>query len=200
MNDHYYSSKPVSKSDVREVQAELRGQSFLFLTDHGVFSKKGVDFGSRLLIETVSLHNEKSILDLGCGYGPIGISIAKTHPNVTVVMVDVNERAVELSQKNAKRNQVDHQIESFVSDGFAKISDRKFDAILFNPPIRIGKSKIYSLFVEAKQHLNANGSLWIVIRKQQGAKSAKAELEQLFPTVELVTQKKSYCIIRAMVH
>lgn len=196
--DHYYSSQPASKSEQRVVQAELLGHSLTFQTDAGVFSKKGVDFGSRLLIETAEIKRSSKILDLGCGYGPIGIALAVADPSVQITMVDVNERAVHLARENARRNRVADRIQILVSDGFQNIADEKFDQILFNPPIRVGKSVIYRLFAEAKKHLKPGGSLWIVIRKQQGAVSARAELERIYQTVHLVQQKKGYCILQAV--
>ncbi|TCS94212.1 class I SAM-dependent methyltransferase [Hazenella coriacea] len=198
MSDHYYSPHPSSKSEERQFQAHLLNHSFTFQTDAGVFSKKGVDFGSRLLIETVEIGQRSKVLDLGCGYGPIGISVAYAHPQTQVVMVDVNDRAVELAAENAKRNQVSNRVKTLVSNGFKAISDKDFDHILFNPPIRVGKETIYRLFAEAKDHLTQNGSLWIVIRKQQGAQSAKKELEQIYSSVKTIEQKKGYWIIQAM--
>lgn len=199
MSDHYFSHVPNSKREDRQFEAVIRGKHFRFQTDSGVFSKKGLDFGSRLLIETVDIPSKRPlrILDLGCGYGPIGISMAKTYSTAKVSMIDINERAVELAKQNAARNGVIDQVEVFVSDGFEAMGNRKFDAILFNPPIRTGKSVIYRLFAEAKDYLTENGFLWIVIRKQQGAESARTELLRLFTNVEVVAQKKGYWIIQA---
>jgi 16S rRNA (guanine1207-N2)-methyltransferase len=198
MSDHYYSIQPTSKNEHRDFEANLLGHSLIFKTDAGVFSKKGVDFGSRLLIETAKIQEYAVVLDLGCGYGPIGISVAFAYPHTHVVMVDVNQRAVSLASENAKRNRVRDRVELFVSDGFSEITDRKFDHILFNPPIRVGKPVIYRLFSEAKEHLRSGGSLWIVIRKQQGAASARTELERIYSEVHLVEQKKGYWILQAL--
>ncbi|MBA4495879.1 class I SAM-dependent methyltransferase [Paenactinomyces guangxiensis] len=198
MSDHYYSPQPTSQREQRQFQANLLGHSFVFQTDAGVFSKKGVDFGSRLLIETAEIGTGASVLDLGCGYGPIGIALAASYPQAHIVMVDINERAVKLAAENANRNRVADRIELLVSDGFSAIANRQFNQILFNPPIRVGKAIIYRLFAETKQHLKPGGSLWIVIRKQQGAGSARAQLERLYEKVRLVKQKKGYCIIQAV--
>ena len=197
MADHYFSRQPESKSEEREIQAVLSGESFRFKTDAGVFSKKGIDFGTRLLIESAEIEPESAVLDLGCGYGAVGIAVSKTVPDVAVTMVDVNERAVQLAKANAALNQADGRVEILVSDGFSQLQGRKFDHILLNPPIRAGKSTIYRLFKEASDALHPGGSLWIVIRKQQGAESAKKELEQLFADVEVVRKKKGYVIIRS---
>jgi 16S rRNA (guanine1207-N2)-methyltransferase len=200
VSEHYFSANPLAKSEEREVMAELRGHSLRFHTDAGVFSKKGVDFGSRLLVETAQIEPGSRVLDLGCGYGAIGIAIAKAVPQTTVVMVDVNERAVKLAEQNARRNRVDGMVQVLKSDGFSAIHGQQFDCILFNPPIRTGKETIYRLFREAADAMVPDGSLWIVIRKQQGAASAKKELASYFQDVEVVEQKKGYWIICAQGH
>lgn len=197
LTNHYYSSRPDSKTENREIIAELRGKTLTFRTDAGVFSKKGIDFGSRLLIETAKLQENDHILDLGCGYGPIGIALAAYYSSITVKMVDVNKRAVHLASENARLNQVEHRVQMEVSDGFSSLVGEQFDAIMCNPPIRVGKTIIYQLFEEAVKHLNPKGSLWIVIRKQQGAASAQKQLATLFSSVELIEQRKGYCILQA---
>jgi 16S rRNA (guanine1207-N2)-methyltransferase len=197
MNDHYYSSNPRTDSDRREIRAELRGTLFTFLTDSGVFSKKGVDFGSRLLIETAEIGEGSRILDLGCGYGPVGISLAKTVSGVHAILADINERAVGLAALNARLNGVEDRVQGVVSDGLEQVRDFTFDHILLNPPIRAGKSVVYRLFAEAGRALREEGSLWIVIRKEQGAASALKELQNLFAEVEVMCKKKGYWILRA---
>lgn len=197
MSDHYYSKSPTSKREDREFEVIVRGEKLSFQTDAGVFSKKGLDFGSRFLIETVDLEGVQRVLDLGCGYGPIGLSLAKVDSRILVTMVDINERAVELAKKNALHNRLSERVRILVSDGFGEVAQQKFDIILLNPPIRTGKAVIYQMFGEAKEHLNDSGSFWIVIRKQQGAESARAELARLFPSVEVVDHKKGYWVIRA---
>lgn len=195
---HYFEPEPSETGrDLRVIDVVFQQQSYSFLTDSGVFSKRRLDFGSRLLLETVAIGEAKEILDLGCGYGPIGLIIAATHPKVHVTMVDVNPRAIELAKQNAKRNRVQAQTSICVSDGFASISHRFFDLVLFNPPIRAGKAVVYRLFAETKQHLNPGGRLVIVIRKQQGAVSAQKELTRLYPQVEVLKQKKGYWVLQA---
>lgn len=196
MNDHYFSSKPTSKSDSQKIIANLRGNSVHFLSDSGVFSKKGIDMGSRILIETVHLENVHTLLDLGCGYGPIGISLAKSSPNIEVTMVDINERAVELAKINAEKNGVIDRMRIVQSDGFSQV-EGVFDSIVTNPPIRIGKQRIYEFFEQARNFLNPGGNFWVVIRKQQGAASAKKKLEELYDDVQVVRKEKGYWIIVA---
>jgi len=197
MTEHYYSSQPDTAHDVREINAQLRGRAFRFLTDAGVFSKKGVDFGSRLLIETAALPDAGVFADVGCGYGPIGIAVVATVPDSRAVLMDVNARAVTLARKNAEINGVADRVTALVSDGFAAAGERRFDAVLINPPIRAGKQVVYRLFAEARDHLKPSGTLWVVIRKKQGAASARDELNRLFASVDVAKQKKGYWILRA---
>ena len=135
-----------------------------------------------------------SLLDLGCGYGVIGVTLGRRYPGLSVTMSDVNERAVELSRRNAQRSGVQAQV--MQSDGYASIPFRRYDWILQNPPIRAGKSVIYAMFAEGARRLEPNGALWLVIRKQQGAESAAAYLKTLFGQVEAVTKKGGYWVLR----
>src|SRR5699024_4046628 len=137
VTEHYYSQQPQSKHDVKTLTSQIRGRDFTFTTDAGVFSKGKVDFGSKLLIDTFNADEcvQGDILDLGCGYGPIGISLANIFPHRRVVLVDVNERAVMLSKQNAEQNEVEN-VEVLQSDGFANIKERTFASIITNPPIR----------------------------------------------------------------
>jgi 16S rRNA (guanine1207-N2)-methyltransferase len=198
--EHYFSSTPQSRSQEKQIKAKLRGHAFAFYTNSGVFAKKEVDFGSRLLIEQVEGESGSRLLDLGCGYGPIGIALAVSCPQLQVVMVDINERAVRLAELNSKQNRVEERVEVRVSDGFTAIkAEERFDIIVSNPPIRAGKKVIYPWFAQAKQHLQPQGSLWLVVRKQQGAASVIKELQQHYAQVDTGVCKKGYCIIRARV-
>lgn len=197
MTEHYFSEKPQSTHALKTLTCKLRNHNLTFTTDAGVFSKGRVDFGSKLLIETFSNeHIQGDLLDLGCGYGPIGITLAKDFPERHIVMVDVNERAITLAEKNKVQNGVEN-VEVLQSDGFSSLTDRKFAAIVTNPPIRAGKKLIYSLFAKGEEHLHPNGTLWIVIQKKQGAPSAIKYLEGLFQKVEVKARKKGYFILCA---
>lgn len=195
MSEHYYSNIPTSKSNKKEWQFTLRGQMLSFASDHGVFSMKEVDFGSRLLIETFQEPTVSgSILDVGCGYGPIGLSLAKTTGR-HVDMVDVNDRAMELAKENAKKNNVTN-ISVFKSSVYENVTGT-YATILSNPPIRAGKKVVHGILEGAYEHLVEGGELWIVIQKKQGAPSALEKLEAVFPNVEIVEKKKGYYIIKA---
>lgn len=197
LSEHYYSKKPSSSSNPQTWTFQLRGRLFTFTTDSGVFSKKEVDFGSRLLIESFKQPEiEGDFLDVGCGYGPIGLSIAKDFPERKVEMIDINERAIELANKNKAINQVDNVV-IYQSDLFEHVGNKMFAAILTNPPIRAGKSVVYAIFEQSFAHLLPDGELWIVIQKKQGAPSALEKLQSLFSEVEVVEKKKGYYIIKA---
>lgn len=196
MSDHYYSKNPQAASQEMMLQLELRGQSLRFYTDRGVFSKSGIDFGSQLLVESVELAPNTRILDVGCGYGPIGLTLAKEEPSCHVTLVDVNNRALQLCQKNADLNQVSN-VRILESNLLESLAGESFDLILSNPPIRAGKHVVHGLFEQSIQALNPGGELWIVIQKKQGSPSAFSKLEELYEKVEEVTKKKGYRIFRA---
>ncbi|ARK28504.1 class I SAM-dependent methyltransferase [Halalkalibacter krulwichiae] len=197
MSDHYYTENPGVESEEREWSFTLRGETFSFCSDRGVFSKKEVDFGSRLLIEVFRLPDINGpILDIGCGYGPIGLALAKDDGGRIVHMVDVNERALELSRRNAEKNNISNII-VYKSDRLEEVVEKQFAAIVTNPPIRAGKQVVHSIFEQAFEHLADKGELWVVIQKKQGAPSAIEKLKSHFNEVEVVEKKKGYFIIKA---
>ncbi|MGP7819264.1 class I SAM-dependent methyltransferase [Niallia sp. 01092] len=197
MTEHYYSRTQNVSSDPNYWDYMLKGNKFRFKTDNGVFSKKEVDFGSKLLIETYEYSTVAGdILDVGCGYGPIGLSIAKNAENKMVHMVDVNVRAIQLATENASANHIKN-VKIYESDRLLQVESKMFASILTNPPIRAGKKVVHDIFEQSYEHLVDGGDLWVVIQKKQGAPSAIAKLEQLFHDVEIVEKKKGYFIIRA---
>lgn len=136
-------------------------------------------------------------MDVGCGYGPIGLSIAKQNPDRTIYMMDINERAVALANKNAQINGVQN-VRIFESDGLAAVGEElPIAAILTNPPIRAGKDTVFKFYDGAFEKLTVGGELWVVIQKKQGAPSTVNHLEEKFAEVEIVEKKKGYWIIRA---
>lgn len=197
MSEHYYSKQPKVQSAPKEWTADIRNRTFRFRTDAGVFSKGEVDFGSRLLAETFTEPAiEGDLLEIGCGYGPIGIAIAASFPDRVVHMVDVNERALALSQHNAQQNNV-HNLRVYESSGVSSVKEENFAAILTNPPIRAGKETVFSFYDGAFAKLAAGGELWVVIQKKQGAPSTITYLTEKFQEVETVAKKKGYFIIKA---
>lgn len=199
MSEHYYSSKPSSVHQTIRFQETLRGRTLTFQSDAGVFSKHGVDFGSKVLIEAMDIPEGARVLDVGCGYGPIGLTAAQLSKSGTVTMVDVNERALELARENAALNDI-RNVRILKSDALEQVLGESFDRILTNPPIRAGKETVHRIFEQAWGCLAPGGELWVVIQKKQGSPSAFAKLELLFgeEQVEEVTKDKGYRIFRAM--
>ncbi|HHY22356.1 MAG TPA: class I SAM-dependent methyltransferase [Bacilli bacterium] len=196
MSEHYYSEKPTVQSEEKRWSYVLLGERFQFITDRGVFSKEEVDFGSKLLIENFSEANvEGPILDVGCGYGPIGLALAKRYSKRTVWMTDINERAVGLAERNATLNHIDNVV---IKQGFllSHITE-SFANVVTNPPIRAGKKVVHQIFEEAYERLISGGELWVVIQKKQGAPSALEKMKSHFSEVEVVGKKKGYYIIKA---
>ncbi len=190
---HYFEYDKNLKSEEKEKQILINNKQFKFITDNGVFSKKGLDFGTRSLLETISNENiDGDVLDFGCGYGPIGIYVKKTTSS-NVTMLDINKRSVELAKKNAILNDVEVNI--LESNMYENI-DQKFDYIISNPPIRVGKKILYQILFDAKKYLKEKGQLWIVINKAQGAKSLVKDLSSEYK-VEIKNKNKGFYIICA---
>ncbi|MBP5407823.1 MAG: class I SAM-dependent methyltransferase [Bacilli bacterium] len=188
---HYFINDNNLVSEIKPFSLSVNNIFFQFNTDNGVFSKGELDFGTRLLIENVikmDIHGD--VLDLGCGYGPIGIIIKKFF-NVNMTLSDVNNRAIHLSKMNIKKNNVVANVIN--SDGYENIVDT-FDYIISNPPIRIGKKKLYELLLESKKHLKENGEMIIVVRKEQGALSLIKDMGLYFKT-QILDKQKGFLII-----
>ncbi|OBZ15586.1 16S rRNA methyltransferase [Bacillus sp. FJAT-27264] len=196
MSQHYYSQQPEVRHNRRTINTVLRGKNLSFTSDAGVFSKGDIDYGSRVLIEMMEIPDGSAVLDVGCGYGPIGISAAHLAPTGHVTMIDINSRAVELARENAQQNGI-RNVTVMESDVLSVLKGQEFDVILTNPPIRAGKAVVHQIFEEACEHLKVGGSLWVVIQKKQGSPSAVAKLESLFSLVEEVGKEKGYRILRA---
>lgn len=197
MPQHYYSNQPDAQHDRRTIEEQLKGSTYRFISDAGVFSKKGVDYGSKVLIEAMEFAPGAEVLDVGCGYGPMGLTAARMVKDGHVTMVDVNSRAVELAKENALLNGITN-VSIMESDLFAAVKGKSFDVILTNPPIRAGKETVHAIFEQAYEHLREGGALWVVIQKKQGAPSAKEKLMKLFGDVQEVTKDKGYRIFKAL--
>lgn len=198
MSEHYFSQQPQSKSSPKTWSYQLKGKEYTFTSDYGVFSKNEIDYGSRLLItQFIESKVSGSVLDLGCGYGPIGITIANTYPNRKIVFADVNERALRLAEQNAVENKIQN-VEFVKSDRFVNLADYTFASIVTNPPIRAGKKVVHAMIEESRSALDMNGELWVVIQKKQGAPSAKGKLMDVFGNVEVVARDKGYFLLKAV--
>lgn len=192
--DHYYSSNPTSVSEERVLKYNIKDKCLEFISDNGVFSKGRIDFATDFLLNVISKEEISGrVLDVGCGYGVIGITLSKLF-DVSITMLDINNRALGLAKRNAIKNGVKN-IEVVESDGFEKIKE-KFDVIVTNPPIRAGKAVIYEMYREAKNHLNIGGKFYLVINKKHGAPSTIKYLEELFESVEILDKKAGFNVIK----
>lgn len=200
MSNHYYTKNPETESKETSWTFPLRDREFRFISDSGVFSKKTVDFGSRLLIESFQLNEEVAgdILDVGCGYGPMGLALAHAYPARLVEMVDVNERALSLARRNAEANNI-RNVKVYESNTYDQVPEgRQFAAIVSNPPIRAGKQVVHRILSEAHTHLLPGGTLTVVIQKKQGAPSAEQKMLDVFGNVEVIARDKGYWIIQSV--
>ncbi len=197
---HYYDASPQGEERHDQTTLHIDGRDFSFVTSSGVFASHRVDYGTQLLLETVieqiRAQGTKNgrLLDLGCGYGVVGVVMKRLFPAMDVVMADVNARAVRLAGDNATRNQVSFA-QIVQSDGFAGL-DGMFDHILTNPPVRAGKAVVHSFFDGAYAHLVPGGRLYVVLQKKQGAPSAAAYLEDLFGNCAAVAKSAGFRVLR----
>ncbi len=191
---HYFTNEPDLKSVIKEFEVVIKFITYKFKTDNGVFSKNSLDFGTRTLLESIDpLHIKGEVLDFGCGYGPIGIYLKK-NCNCNVDMIDINERSLNLAKENAILNDV--TVNTFISDTYNKVS-KQYDFIITNPPIRVGKVKLYEILFHAKEHLKPRGELWLVVSKNQGAKSLVKDLGAIYK-VTVTHKSRGFYVIQAI--
>lgn len=194
---HYFTNNENLASEIRYINYNYGDINFTFASDNGVFSKNKIDYGSKLLVETFlnSSHLKTGdFLDLGCGYGYVGITLSKLL-DLNMTMVDINKRAIHLTKMNLKNNNVSADV--YLSDGFANIS-QTFDVIITNPPIRVGKDILLKLLLDSASHLKDAGELWFVMRKDQGVKSVMKILEEKY-ICEVMTKSKGFYIVKVHV-
>jgi len=189
--NHYFAAHPKSKLRLGIIRAHLRGRLFEFLTASGVFSKRRVDLGTRLLIESMVLPEQGSVLDVGCGYGAVGIAAAALNLNLRVVMVDVNERAVWLARKNIKINNVGN---AEVRQGhlYEPVKGLTFNCVLSNPPVRAGVETVKAIVTEAPKHMASRALFQMVVQSKVGGKRLCTILEDAFGNVDVVARESGY--------
>ena len=196
--NHYFSEKPEIKSEKKIIKYTIQNKNFEFITDNGVYSQSKVDFGTDLILNEFLKKNRNlksegiKILDIGCGYGVVSVILKSFYPEASVTLSDVNERALELSEENLKKYNI-NGYEIIKSNVFEKI-EGKFDMILSNPPIRAGKDTIFKIYTEAYEHLNKDGEFYCVIQTKHGAKSTQKKLVEIFGNCDTVTIDGGYRI------
>lgn len=197
MANQYFENEPDLEHELKKFDFTLRKHNLNFISDAGVFSRQTIDYGSRVLIEAIDFSNVPAgdILDVGCGYGPIGLALAKEQTTRKVTMVDVNLRALDLAKQNAQNNKINN-VDIFESDVYKNVTG-KYALVVSNPPVRAGKDVVNAILAESKEHLVENGELWIVLQKKQGAPSAKKLMDATFGNVEIVTRAKGYYILKS---
>ena len=196
--EHYFTEQPTSKPEPGLIRCTLRGLSLEFLTDSGVFSHRRIDAGTRLLIESVILPTEGALLDLGCGYGPIGIVAARLSTRLSVLMTDINARAVALAEENAARNRA-RNVRALQGSLYEPVEGLEFDVIISNPPISAGMRRVVEPLVEGSVgHLRDGGSLQLVVQSNKGGRTLAGLMEEAYGGVEVVARRGGYRVLRAV--
>jgi 16S rRNA (guanine1207-N2)-methyltransferase len=187
--NHYFKND-FTKSEIKTIKGYIKEKEYEFFSDNNIFSKNNIDFGSKLLLESIENISGK-VLDIGCGYGVIGIFTALNFM-CEVDMIDVNNRAINICNKNIKKyNLINANV--FYSDCYSDIK-KKYNYILTNPPIRAGKKIVYEILFKAFDYLEESGKLIFVVRKEQGAKSIIKDLN-LEHVVSVINKKNNFFII-----
>jgi 16S rRNA (guanine1207-N2)-methyltransferase len=185
--DHYFSENQRTDHELMEVTTYIRGIEFTFLTDKGVFSRKKIDKGSKLLAESVEIKETDTILDMGCGYGIIGLVLSKFAR--TVHMIDINKRAVHLARKNMAINECFNVV--ITRQDFFEVEER-FDLVVTNPPFRMGKKFVFKMIERAPALLADCGRFCMVVRTKQGAKSYEEKITEIFGACRIVSRGSGY--------
>ncbi len=194
MSDHYFSPAPVAPSEPGELEVQVRGLRLVLLSDRGVFSHAHADPGSLLLARHLRLPQAGGVLDLGCGYGLLGIVAATLCPRCHVVLVDINRRAAALAAENCRRQRLSNT-EVLAGDAREVLGVRRFSCVLCNPPYRAGKVVVMALLEEGARRLEPGGTLWIVGRTKQGIKTLARDLGKGFQSGETVAIKGGYRVL-----
>lgn len=188
---HYYSEEQTSPFILSKIKVMLLGHALEFYTSSGVFSIDHIDKGTELLINHAIIMDKWEILDIGCGYGPIGISVAKANPTTNITMVDINKRAIKLTKMNIKLNKVENA-EVLDSNLYTKLKGKKFNSILTNPPQTAGKDVCFEIIEKAPLHLKKEGVLQLVARHNKGGKHLSEKMKEVFGNVMDIAKSGGY--------
>ena len=192
--EHYFAANPKSRPRYSLVRTYLRGRPFEFLTASGVFSKRRIDPGTRLLIESMLLPKKGCALDIGCGYGAVGVGAAAFNPSLYVILVDVNARAVWLARQNVEKNMVSNA-EVRRGSLYAPVEDLTFDCILSNPPVSAGMETVRTMIAEAPRHMVCGGVFQMVLKSKIGGKRLRMVFEEAFGNVEILARESGYRVL-----
>ncbi len=194
---HYYNTDNHLKSETKIIKYTFANTNLQFFSDNGVFSKDRVDYGTNILLNNLpNLTEAKSILDIGCGIGVVGICLAKKYPASKVDMTDVNERAISLAKKNIHMNELANA-NSYYSFLYENIV-ANYDVIISNPPIRAGKTVVYGIIEQGYSHLNDTGQLIVVVQKKQGAESLMRKMDEVYQNVEILVKQDGYYVFKSI--
>ncbi|MCW4048947.1 MAG: methyltransferase [Candidatus Bathyarchaeota archaeon] len=197
MSNHYFSPDPSSKLEKGLIESVLRGRKYRFVTASGVFSAKRIDTGTRILVEAMELPEEGAMLDMGCGIGVIGIVAAVENPSLFVTMTDVNSRATQLAGENVERMKLTN-VEVLTGDIYEPVGERKFNVIVSNPPISAGMRKVVEPIVRgAAEHLEAGGSLQMVVQSNKGGRTLMRYLEEYLSDAHVLKRQGGYRVLAA---
>ena len=188
----YFDNDKNIKSDKRLIKFNFNNKEFSIYSDNGVFSKDRFDYGTRVLLSNIDIFKLRgNVLDLGCGLGVVGIILGTFNKNISIDMIDVNERAILLSRENLMLNNVKANI--FVSDIY-KAVNKKYNYIITNPPIRAGKDVIRKFLFDGYDYLEDDGVIYFVMRKDHGVKSMIKELENKY-MVNVIDKDKGFYVV-----
>ena len=197
MSEHYYTEVPLSKINVFTITPLIRTRRFQLKTCSGVFSHKKLDKGTSLLLKQMQIPETAShVLDMGTGYGVIGIVVATEYPRVHVTMVDINRRAVWIARENVKINNLSN-VKVYWGDFYEPTKNQKFDVILTNPPLSQGQEKIFKFISDTPKFLMEGGYFYLVVRTKQGAKKIAEMMKTFIGNVELLKIQSGYRLFRS---
>lgn len=197
--EHYFAALPKSKAKLGLIHTNLRGKTFTFLTASSVFSKKRVDTGTRLLIETMILPETGNVLDVGCGYGAVGIAAATFNPRLRVVMTDVNKRAVNLAKHNIEKNKATNA-EARNGYLYETVEDLKFNCVLSNPPVSAGMETVKAIIAEALKVMANKATFQMVIKSKIGGKTLPSIFNETFGNSAVLARESGYRVLIAEKH